>query len=112
MSEDFRESEDIRRMNSKLDSLSEQVQSIANMLFEQKGANMPMRLEALEVRMNNAEVIQATRSTDLVNIKLIQEKHTIDIEANSKFNYKIAGALIVLNVIIMILGKVLLDKFL
>lgn len=112
MEHEFRESDDIKRINTKLDSMAELMQSITNMLYEQKGANLPTRLEGLEVRMNNTEVIQATRSTDILNLKFIQDKHGIDIEANSKFNYRIAGALIVLNVIIMILGKVLLDKFL
>ena len=112
MENEFRESDDIKRINHKLDSLADSMQSITNMLYEQKGANLPTRLESLEVRMNAAEVIQATRNTDFTNLKYIQDKHTVDIEANSKFNYKIAGALIVLNVIVMIFGKVLLDKFL
>lgn len=112
MEHEFREDEDIRRINIKLDSLAESIQSIQNMMYEQKGANMPIRLEALEVRMNNVEVIQATRSTDLSNCKTVLDKHSTDIEANSKFAYKVAGALIVINALLMIVGKVVLDKFL
>jgi predicted ribosome quality control (RQC) complex YloA/Tae2 family protein len=96
----------IGKLNDKFDDMSETLNEIKQALARQEGNNLPRRIHSVEedvkaIRLHNAEHAWVPEQ-----IRTNKE----DIKKLSKFQYMIAGAITVINLIIAVAGKFLLDK--
>jgi archaellum component FlaC len=97
--------EQIQALSVKMDLVSSSVNLVHNMLSEQKGANLPNRLKDLEDKILVIKELQDQRA-ELPNA--VKQTQT-DIRLLFRFQYMMAGALIIIQILTALAGGFILN---
>lgn len=97
--------EQLIQLSRKVDKGIDSINLVHNMLSEQRGANIPIRLGELEHKVDSIKQTQ----DEQIFLPVTVTNHGVKIEELSSFQYKIAGALVVLNTILIIGGHFIVN---
>lgn len=97
---------DVDSIGNKINDLVKSVDEIKGILAETRGANIPARISILESRVSDIEKSDASNTIALKQIDV----NTEDIKEIKTFQYKAVGAIAVINVILIVIGKFIMDK--
>jgi hypothetical protein len=96
----------ISALNVKFDGVVLSIQKIERILARQEGENLSARLHSTEEEITRIKLYQAQREW----IPELVDEHTKGLKNVTKFMYLVTGGMIVLNLIITVAGKFLLDR--